>query len=206
MPAPVSLVLASVSPRRRALLAGAGYTVMVWPSGVDERRLEIPAGGAATARAGAEQVTLTAARAKARAVAGRISQGLVLGADTVVELNGEVLGKPAGREQARGMLARLSGTTHRVVSAVVLIHAATGRRVETVCASLVTMRTMSPEQIEAYVASGAGDGKAGGLDIRHGGGRFIARIEGSESNVEGLPLEVLPTLIADLTPARRSRG
>jgi septum formation protein len=172
------LILASTSPRRRELLEQIGVTYRVQPVHVDETPLvdEAP-------RAFAERMAL----AKARAGWMAQSSGLpVLGADTVVTLDGVILGKPTDRNEALHMLGRLSGNTHRVLSAVALAH---GDREALRCAETrVRFRALSPREISDYWASGEPADKAGAYGIQGLGALFVEHIEGSYTGVVGLPL------------------
>jgi len=173
------IVLASASPRRRMLLEQAGIAFVARPAGVEE-----------IAEGGAEAVAAENARRKAEAVDGEV----VLGADTVVELDGDLLGKPRDENEARAMLARLSGTTHRVVTGVA-VRAGGRTRVRTV-ETRVTMRALTDEEIDAYAASGEGLGKAGGYAIQQGADRFVASLDGPYDNVVGLPVETVREMLA----------
>ena len=181
-------MLASASPRRRKLLVGADIAHRVRPADVDET---------CAPDLTAEATVLILAERKARQVACAEADGLVLGADTVVELDGQILGKPASAEDARAMLARLSGRTHRVVTGVSLIEPGSGNHRELVVVSLVTFRPLDAAEIEAYVASGEPLDKAGSYGIQGGGGAFVAHLDGSFSNVVGLPIEELRRLIEE---------
>jgi septum formation protein len=177
------VVLASASPRRRELLARAGVRFEIVPSSVEERRLsgEAP-----------RDLALRLAREKALDVARRFPASprrLVLGADTIVVLEDSVLGKPADEEEAAQMLRRLAGRTHRVLTAVALVPT---DRLEprTVCVeSQVVMRQAGEAELRAYVATGEPLDKAGAYAAQGEGRRFVERIQGSESNVIGLPIE-----------------
>jgi septum formation protein len=178
------LVLASASPRRRELLAAAGLDIEVDPVDVDERQItgEPPA-------AYVERV----ARLKAAAGAARHPQRVVVGADTAVVIDGEVLGKPRDAEDAGSMLRRLSGRDHEVMTGVAV---ATAGRVESfVERTRVTLGPLSAVDIEAYVATGEPFDKAGAYAIQGGAGRFITGCDGSYSNVVGLPMESLLALL-----------
>jgi len=174
------IILASASPRRRRLLEEAGIPFEVRPADVVELTRGDPAAVAAEN-----------ARRKADAVPG----DRVLGADTVVAVDGDLLGKPKDAADARAMLVRLSGTTHRVITAVAL-RVAGRTRVRTV-ETRVTMRALADEEIDAYVASGAGMGKAGGYAIQEGADRFVERLEGPYDNVVGLPIDAVRALLAE---------
>ncbi len=184
-----ALILASASPRRHALLAEAGIVHEVVPPAVD-------AEAAAAAAADPREFVLAAARAKARDVARRFPGRLVLGADTVIAVAGEVLGKPGAPERTRAMLARLSGRTHEVLTGVVLMRLAPAWSREAVASSAVTFRTLAADAIDRYAASGEGDDKAGGYALQGAGGELIARTEGSVTNVIGLPMETVQALLA----------
>jgi septum formation protein len=180
------IVLASASPRRAGLLASAGVRFIVVPSQVIEERLpaETP-----------EAFVRRLASAKARSVAETRRDGMVLGADTEVVLDGEVLGKPRDDEDARAMLARLSGRAHEVLSGYEVYDVAAGRGEGGVVRTRVEFAPLSRAEIDAYVASGEPRGKAGAYAIQGRAAGMIRRIDGSYTNVVGLPLrEVLDTL------------
>jgi septum formation protein len=180
------IVLASASPRRADLLASAGVRFIVVPSQVIEERLpaETP-----------EAFVRRLAAAKARGVAATRRDGMVLGADTEVVLDGEVLGKPRDDEGARAMLARLSGRAHDVLSGYEVYDVAAGRGEGDVVRTRVEFAPLGRAEIDAYVATGEPRGKAGAYAIQGRAAGMIRRIEGSYTNVVGLPLrEVLDTL------------
>ena len=189
------LILASASPRRRELLAAAGIPHEVVPPGAG---VEAAAGAAA---AGPREFVLAAARAKAQDVARRFPERLVLGADTVIALEGEVLGKPGAPARTAAMLARLSGRTHEVLTGVVLARLAPAWSREAVVCSAVTFKVLAPEAIARYAAGGEGDDKAGGYALQCAGGALIARTEGSVANVIGLPVETVLALLAEAPEA-----
>lgn len=182
------IVLASASPRRQVLLAQIGVTPEIRPADVDET---IPPG---TEPAGAVS---TLALAKARAVldAGQAEGAdLVIAADTVVVLEGDILGKPADAADAKAMLARLAGRTHDVYTGFTVLDPARpeGAHVESVC-SKVFLAALSPEAIAAYVETGEPLDKAGSYAIQGLGSAFVERVEGCYTNIVGLPL---PALVA----------
>lgn len=180
-----ALILASASPRRRELLARARVEFEVIESGVAETRLE---------NESARDYACRMAGRKALAVSARFSARLVLGADTVVECAGEVLGKPESVAEARRMLGLLSGRAHTVTTAFALARA--GRVLEGAAVeSRVTFRELSGAEIEAYIESSEPFDKAGAYGIQELGARLIARLEGSRENVMGLPTrEILEAL------------
>jgi septum formation protein len=177
------LVLASASPRRRELLARVGVRFEVTPADVPEqaRPGEPPA-----------EVARRLAREKARAVARRIGPApprWVLGADTIVVIDGEVLGKPDDPEHALGLLQRLVGRRHRVVTGVALVASDTLEERDLVVESQVRMRAADEGELRAYVATGEPLDKAGAYAAQGAGRWLIEAIEGSETNVIGLPLD-----------------
>ncbi len=179
-PAAPSLYLASSSPRRRVLLDQIGVRYRTLPVSVDEtRRAGEPAQDYVT------RLALAKARCAWRSLP-RAAPAPVLGADTVVVLDGEPLGKPGGRAQALAMLARLSGRRHRVMSAVALVEG--DREAVRLNVSRVSFRRISAVEREAYWASGEPADKAGAYAIQGRGAVFVRRLEGSYSGVMGLPL------------------
>ena len=134
---------------------------------------------------------------KARAVAGRVGVGVVLAADTVVVVDGLVLGKPLGSEEARGMLVRLRGRWHEVITGVAVVDAGTGRAASTTAVSRVLMADYSDATLETYVASGLPFDKAGGYAIQDLGGALVDGMVGSYTNVIGLPVEATRRLLED---------
>lgn len=180
------LILASASPRRAELLASAGYEFDVAPTDVDETPevAESP-----------ESYALRVARDKAIAASAscRHQDNVVLAADTVVVVDGQILGKPKDSADARRMLRLLSNGVHEVHTAVVARTPA-GERTE-----LVTTRVrfvpLDDAEIDWYIASGEPEGKAGAYAIQGRAARFIDRIEGSWSNVVGLPLATVARML-----------
>lgn len=179
------MILASASPRRRQLLAQAGVEFEIVESGIDERREEAESGPDFATRMACE---------KALAVSKRRPAALVLGADTIVEIDGEILGKPHDADEAGAMLYKLSGRIHRVFTGFALARG--GRIAE--CAAIVSevrFRTLSAAEVERYVATSEPYDKAGGYAIQGDAGDFIAAVDGSTANVMGLPIdEVLEAL------------
>lgn len=182
-----ALVLASSSPRRRELLASLGLTFSVRHADVDESLL--PAESAFDA---AERL----ARMKVERVAAEALDALVVAADTLVVLEGEALGKPRDRADACRMLSALAGRTHDVVTGVACARGgrvASGRET-----TRVVFAPMTQAEIEAYAASGEPDDKAGAYALQGIGGLFVERVEGSPSNVVGLPVRLLYRLASEL--------
>jgi septum formation protein len=180
------LVLASTSPRRRELLAQLGVQFEVLTPAVDEQPLPAEL---------ATDHVCRLALAKARAAAAQLGpQACVLGADTVVVLDGQILGKPVDRDDAAAMLRRLSGRTHTVLSAVARVLG--GAHIVHLSESQVTMRTLSPAEIAAYCATDEPLDKAGAYAIQGRAAAFIRHLEGSYSGVMGLPLFETADLLA----------
>ncbi len=187
MPATPTFVLASASPRRQELLAAAGYRFTVETADVDETPLAGEAAPAYVARL---------AEAKARAVLARVPGALVLGADTTVVVDGDILAKPAGADDAARMLGRLQGRAHDVLTGVALV-SATWSRVEVAATTVWFAPMTSAAEIDAYVASGEPMDKAGAYGIQGRAARYVTRIEGSYSNVVGLPVALVHELLAE---------
>jgi septum formation protein len=171
------LVLASASPRRRELLGQLGLAFEVSAADIDET----PHLGEA-----APAYVLRLAREKARTVATRNPGAWVLAADTTVVLGEELLGKPRDTSEVREMMTRLSGRTHEVQTGVALAGPSGGDSL--VVRTRVTFRVLSPEEIAWYASTGESLDKAGGYAIQGKGGFLVAGIEGSPTNVIGLPL------------------
>lgn len=178
----VPFILASASPRRRKILDLSGATFDVLPSGFEEHMIEGET---------ADEMVLRLSSGKARDVASRHPNALVLGADTIVVLDDEILEKPADAEEASHMLARLSARSHTVKTGVTLIHAATERETGFLEETLVTFSSLTDIQIEDYVATGSPLDKAGSYGIQDEGALFVERIEGDFYSVMGLPLNRL---------------
>jgi septum formation protein len=173
-----ALVLASGSPRRLQYLRELGYSPEVVPANVDETPLPPET---------AEDCARRLARAKARAVGVRRPEAVVLAADTVVVIGPDVLGKPADEQHFVSMMERLSGRPHQVITAVA-VRGREGHLYETAVTSDVTFRPLTPAEIAWYWRSGEPRDKAGGYALQGLGGAFVERIDGSHSNVVGLPL------------------
>jgi septum formation protein len=176
------LVLASASPRRRTLLAEIGARFEAFGLDIDER--PIPG----------EEATVYARRvagAKARAAVPLRPGKWILGADTVVEIDGAILGKPPDAAAARDMLSRLSGRTHRVITAVTLIGPDGVTQLDEAVVSQVRFKHLAAQEIDAYLLTGEPFDKAGAYAVQGLGGRHVESVEGSYSSVVGLPLELV---------------
>ena len=179
------MVLASASPRRAALLRAAGFDFKVQPSGM----MEWPHAGGDPAEH---------AEALARAKVARVPGEVVVGADTIVVVDGTVLGKPSDSKAAAAMLRRLSGVTHRVITGVAV------RRGEEVRSghadALVTFRVLDDQEIREYAASGEPLDKAGAYAYQGHAKTFVARLKGETDTVIGLPIQLLKRLLGPYSP------
>lgn len=173
-----TLYLASGSPRRRQFLLELGFDFRVLKGDTAEIREENEA---------PEPLARRLAREKAAQAVGAPKGGVVLAADTVVAIDAEVLGKPTDENDFRRMMALLSGREHRVTTGVA-VRVVGGETRDLSVTTRVQFRPLTPEQVDWYWLTGEPEGKAGGYAIQGKGGAFIERIEGSHSNVVGLPL------------------
>ncbi|MEK7348316.1 MAG: Maf family protein [Candidatus Eisenbacteria bacterium] len=185
------LILASRSPRRADLLRLVGARFEIVPADVDERALP---------EERAEAHVLRLAEAKARAAVGEAApaaaeETLTLGADTVVTLDRSILGKPADDAEARRMLESLSGRVHEVWTGLFLFDPARDRGVGEAVRSIVKFSRLAPDEIDRYVATGEPLDKAGAYAVQGYGAAFVEAIEGSYTNVVGLPLGHLRRLL-----------
>jgi len=180
-----TLILASASPRRSEILRALGWRIRIVPSGLPEEGM--PEGDPVEA-------AMILALHKAREVAGRLHIGAVLGADTIVHLDGRIMGKPRGAGEAREYLRFLSGKTHRVTTGLALIDAASGRQEVAAETTRVRMHDLSDEEIRGYLESGEPFDKAGAYAIQGKGFILIDKIWGSYTNVIGLPVGRLKQL------------
>lgn len=182
------LVLASASPRRRELLAQLGYRFEAIAPEVDESAVDptLPA----------ERQAEVLAELKAEAAARRLDgPAIVLGADTLVACEGRVIGKAADEGQAREFLRLLTSRRHAVITGLCVLDAASGQRQIAHAVTWMAMRPMTEAELDAYIAGGGWRDKAGAYALQEGGDRFVASMEGSESNVVGLPAELVERLV-----------
>ena len=188
------LVLASASPRRQELLREAGYEFSVFPANIDEDSY-------------LTLMPIELARhlsfEKAKAVASRFPHDVILAADTVVAFGDRALSKPEDADDARKMLTLLSGTTHIVITGVTIMQKESEVQQTRAAMSAVRMRALTPAEIDAYIASGQWEGKAGGYGIQDQD-PFVTKMSGSHTNIVGLPMELVEKMLAELNivPAR----
>ena len=194
-----SFILASASPRRKKLLAEAGYDFEVVVSDVDESAFE-------SEGVSSVEHTKQLAFAKAMEVAKRNPSRLVLGADTVVDFDGEIIGKPDDAEHAEEITRMLFSGVHKVITGVAIVGIA--EAVEIVRAEITTVypRKLNSEQIAEHIAGGDWQGKAGAYGIQESGDEFVERIEGSFTNVIGLPMKLVEKLFSELNVLKRQKN
>jgi septum formation protein len=187
LPSGAGLILASASPRRRELLAASGWKFHVIEPPLTEPKAhwDVP---------GPKDLAESLAYFKARSVWERNLESWVLGADTIVWAGGKVIGKAADEEEALAILRGLCGTRHEVITGLAML-GPLGVRLIASDTTFVTMRKAADSEIQAYVDSGEWRGKAGAYAIQETGDRLVDRIEGSFSNVVGLPLELLGRMV-----------
>lgn len=185
---PPAVILASGSPQRRELLTRLGIPFVVEVSGVEEIDRGDPA----------DAVQANALRKAASVAEGSAAGSLVIGCDTDVVIEGEILGKPEDESGAREYLARLAGRTHRVLSGLAVVGPERGRTRSGLAESRVTFRDISSPEIDRYVASGEWRGRAGGYAIQGRGSSLVSGVEGDIANVIGLPVGLLLELAPEL--------
>lgn len=172
------LILASGSPRRRALLEKMGYRFETCAPDVDEH-----------VSGHARDIVYTLSERKAKAGAMHYGRGVIIASDTLVSLDGVPLGKPEDADDARRMLRALSGREHEVFSGVCVLDIETGRHETRAVRTGVTFREITDEEIDAYVSTGEPMDKAGAYAIQGGAGAFVTGLDGSFENVMGFPVD-----------------
>jgi len=190
------LVLASASPRRQQLLRQAGYEFAVFPANIDEDSYPtlLPI-----------ELARHLSFEKAKAVAARFPNDVVLAADTVVAFGDRALSKPEDAEDARRMLTLLSGTTHIVITGVTLMQKESEVQQTRAVMSAVRMRPLTPQEIDGYIAGNQWEGKAGGYGIQDDD-PFVIKMSGSQSNIVGLPMEVVEKMLSEVNVLPAGRG
>jgi septum formation protein len=183
-----SIILASASPRRKQLLAEAGYKFISVTPDIDE--LAFPMEGQ-TACAYAKQLAL----AKAKSVAEKHPDCLVIGADTVVDFNGEIIGKPADAKDAEQITRKLFSAPHKVITGLAIVRLSDSIEIVESDTTIVYPKKMTAEQIAEHIKSGSWRDKAGAYAIQETGDEFVEKIEGSLTNVMGMPMELLQRLL-----------
>ncbi|HAR46790.1 MAG: septum formation protein Maf [Nitrospirae bacterium GWC2_57_13] len=180
------IILASNSPRRKELLRQIGLSFTAAPADVDERVLaeETP-----------EVYACRLARQKAEAAGLRTEEGIIIAADTIVVLEGSILGKPDDAQDAKRMLSMLSGKMHRVITALAVLDKSAEEMAEAAAVTKVWFRELAESEIASYVRTGEPLDKAGAYGIQERGALLVDRIEGCYFNVVGLPLSLLAGLL-----------
>lgn len=185
------IVLASASPRRKQLLAQAGYTFTVCAPEIDE------SGFSAEGLDSCEYAENLAV-AKANNVAVKYPASLVIGADTLIDFDGEIIGKAADADNARQIIRKLFSKSHKVITALAIVRLADKTQMVQSQVTVVYPKKMTEEQIEEHIRGGSWQGKAGAYAIQENGDEFVQRIEGSLTNVIGMPMELLKRMLASL--------
>lgn len=184
------LILASTSPRRQQLLEQLGYKFTIIPPPFYEPVFS--PSPAKTAIAWAQAL----AYFKARAIAQTNPEAIVIGADTIVTHNGTIIGKARDEQHARQILTTMFGGRNDVITGLAVLCPAQNQRIITHEVSTLVMRSMTQPEVDQYLASGAWRGKAGAYALQEGGDKFVQSIEGSESNIVGLPQEKLREVLS----------
>jgi septum formation protein len=184
-------ILASESPRRKLLLETAGYSFNVIPSSVDETEI-------ATGSGDSIEHAKILALAKAADVAQKYPDRFVFGADTIVDCDGQIIGKPKDAEDAERITRMLFSKSHKVITAVALLNIERAVEIVEAVVTIVYPRKLTEEQIAGHIKGGNWHGKAGAYGIQETGDEFVERIEGSFTNVIGLPMELMEKLIKEV--------
>jgi len=184
----VKIVLASQSPRRKELLAEAGYEFTVHPADINESAFESEPD---TPRVHAERLAM----AKAEYVAEKFPDCLVIAADTIVDCDGQIIGKPADAAEAEEITRKLFARPHKVITAVAIMHLAGGIKLLESDTTTVYPKKMSDRQIARHIAGRLWQDKSGAYAIKQQDDEFVERIDGSLTNVMGLPMELLERML-----------
>jgi septum formation protein len=186
------LILASASPRRKALLAEAGYKFTVVPSQIDESSFS-------TQGVSPIDYAKQLALAKANDVAKSFPGHLVIGADTVVDFDGRIIGKPADAKDAEAITRMLFSKPHKVITGIALVCKVRKLQIVEAETTIVYPKKLTDSQIAAHIASGVWRDKSGAYAIRENNDPFVDHIDGSLSNVMGLPMELLQRLATEIS-------
>ncbi len=184
-------ILASASPRRRDLLRRQGYCFEIIPSDVDESQF-------GTDDVSSEELTKILALAKAKDVAAKFPNALVIGSDTVVDLDGEIIGKPDDADHAEEITRKLFSQPHKVITGLALVCVEKDIEIVEADTTIVYPRQLTETQIADHITNGQWEGKAGAYGIQETGDEFVERIDGSFTNVMGLPMELTNRLLEQL--------
>ena len=184
------MILASASPRRRQLLSDAGYEFAVVEPDVDESAFPVEG---VPAREYSEGLAL----AKAKSVAPAHPDRLIIGADTVADFAGEIIGKPADASDAERITRKLFGASHKVITGIAIVRLCDSTEVVESDSTTIYPKPMTAGQISEHIQSGTWRDKAGAYAIQETGDEFVERIEGSLTNVMGLPMELAESLLVE---------
>jgi septum formation protein len=182
------IILASSSPRRKQLLAKAGYQFSVVHPELDESAYSAE-------QVDSEQYARRLALAKAKSIAEKHPESLVISADTIVDFQGEIIGKPADAKDARQIIQKLFGAPHRVITGLAICRLNDDTEMAACDITTIFPRQITEEQINEYIKSGLWKEKSGAYAIKEDGDEFVEKIEGSLTNVMGLPMELLERLL-----------
>ena len=188
---PVPIILASASPRRRQLMSEAGYEFTVVPPEVDESTFE-------TNDVDPIEYTKRLALAKAKNVALKCPDSFIIGADTIVDFRGRIIGKAADAKEAEQITRKLFSAPHKVITGVAIVRLSDGMELIQSDSTTVYPRKMTADQIADHIKGGSWRDKAGAYAIQETGDEFVEKIEGSLTNVMGLPMDLLESLLAQL--------
>jgi septum formation protein len=188
---PAPIILASASPRRRQLMSEAGYEFMVVPPEVDESAFE-------TNNADPVEYAKQLALAKSKSVAQKYPDSFVIGADTIVDFQGQIIGKAANTKDAEKITKELFSEPHKVITGVAIVRLSDETELVRSDSTTVYPKKMTAEQIADHIEGGSWRDKAGAYAIQETGDEFVEKIEGSLTNVMGLPMELLESLLAEL--------
>jgi septum formation protein len=188
------IILASASPRRKQLLAEAGYEFTVQPADIDESAF--PIDGVSPCEY-AKQLAL----AKAGNISDKFPDSIVIGADTVVDFDGQIIGKPSDEKDAERITRKLFSRPHKVITAVAVVRLNDSTEIVENDTTIVYPKKLSDEQIAGHIKSQAWRDKAGAYAIQETGDEFIKKIDGSLTNVMGLPMELLRGMLNRFPPS-----
>jgi septum formation protein len=178
------MILASTSPRRKQILTKSGFEFEIFAPGINENKIIKK-----TRTDAPYKIATLLAFEKAKSAMQKFKRGLIVGADTIVVLGREIIGKPKSKKNAVEILKKLSNSTHKVITAIAMIDVETSKSIVTFETSFVTFRKLKPKQINDYVNNNNIMDKAGAYAIQEGADPFIKKIKGSYYNVVGFPIE-----------------
>ena len=183
-----SIVLASSSPRRKSLLSQAGYEFTVVEPEVDES-------GFCSEGVGSCDFARQLALAKANSVADKFADSVVIGADTIVDYDGQIIGKPADAAEAEEITRKLFSKPHKVITGIAIVRLSDGIEITDSDTTVVYPKKLSEAQIAEHLKGGSWRGKAGGYGIQETGDEFVEKIDGSLTNVMGMPMELFQQML-----------